>query len=90
MPRLLRSRLLRLRKAPIRRDKPFKHGNNQAHRISGLLSGLAAKDVGIGDKVAVKAGGQFHRDFHGLVVGNGGEFQLRQISLRRVRARGHG
>lgn len=62
--------------AAISGDEAFEHRHDQLHRIGGRLARLTGQHSGIGDKIAVEAGGQFHRRLDRLVIGNGAEFQL--------------
>jgi hypothetical protein len=55
------------REPPIRRHEPIDHRRDQLGGIDGFAA-FAAKDLRICDKIAVKGGGQFHRDLHRLVV----------------------
>jgi hypothetical protein len=62
-----------LRKPPIRRHEARDHRCDQLGGLDGLPT-FAAKDLRVGKEIAVKGGGQFHRELHRLVVFERSEF----------------
>src|ERR1700721_377705 len=56
--------------------EPRKHGRDQLQRIRNRLSGFARKYLGVRKQLAMHGYGEFERQFHRLVVGDGAELEL--------------
>jgi hypothetical protein len=56
-----------LRESPIRRHEARDQRRDQLNGLDSLTV-FAAKDFRIGEEIAVKGGGQLHRNLHRLVV----------------------
>jgi hypothetical protein len=59
--------LAHLREPPIRRHETRDHRRDQLGRLDGLPI-FATQNLGISEEIAVKSGGQFHRNLHRFVV----------------------